>query len=141
MRKKPAGPEGLAGFFFGHDFWARTVGRQPIEFIVTDQEILGGTLVFQRTRVPFQALTDHLERGQTLGEAEVAALVRDPDFQCLSNLWASSYPYLTIAPARFGILPPEYCHRNAQHSSVCYSYLRQTVFGYKSSRRVHPVEH
>ena len=41
---------------------------QPVEIIVRDQEILGGTPVFSGTRVPFQALLDYLEGGQTLDE-------------------------------------------------------------------------
>jgi len=36
--------------------------------IVKDPEILGGTPVFRGTRVPFQALLDYLEGGQTLDE-------------------------------------------------------------------------
>lgn len=36
--------------------------------IVKDQDILGGTPVFRGTRVPFQALLDCLEGGQTLDE-------------------------------------------------------------------------
>ena len=36
--------------------------------IVKDAEILGGTPVFSGTRVPFQALLDYLEGGQTLSE-------------------------------------------------------------------------
>lgn len=36
--------------------------------IVKDEEILGGTPVSQGTRVPFQALLDYLEGGQTLDE-------------------------------------------------------------------------
>jgi uncharacterized protein (DUF433 family) len=36
--------------------------------IVKDPEILGGTPVFFGTRVPFQALLDYLEGGQTLDE-------------------------------------------------------------------------
>jgi uncharacterized protein (DUF433 family) len=36
--------------------------------IVRDPNILGGTPVFSGTRVPFQALLDYLEGGQTLGE-------------------------------------------------------------------------
>ena len=36
--------------------------------IVRDPDILGGTPVFKRTRVPFQALLDYLEGGQTLVE-------------------------------------------------------------------------
>ena len=38
------------------------------EVIVKDPEILGGTPVFRGTRVPFQALLDYLEGGQTLDE-------------------------------------------------------------------------
>ena len=41
---------------------------QPIELIVKDPDILGGTAVFRGTRVPFQALVDYLEGGQTLDE-------------------------------------------------------------------------
>lgn len=33
-----------------------------------DPNILGGTPVFSHTRVPFQALIDYLEGGQTLDE-------------------------------------------------------------------------
>jgi uncharacterized protein (DUF433 family) len=36
--------------------------------IVKDSNILGGTPVFRGTRVPFQALLDYLEGGQTLDE-------------------------------------------------------------------------
>ena len=36
--------------------------------IVRDPDILGGTPVFQGTRVPFQALLDYLEGGQTLDQ-------------------------------------------------------------------------
>jgi len=36
--------------------------------IVKDGDILGGTPVFRGTRVPFQALLDYLEGGQTLDE-------------------------------------------------------------------------
>lgn len=41
---------------------------QPTDIIVKDQDILGGTPVFRGTRVPFQALLDYLEGGQTLDE-------------------------------------------------------------------------
>jgi uncharacterized protein (DUF433 family) len=41
---------------------------QPSDTIVKDQDILGGTPVFRGTRVPFQALLDYLEGGQTLDE-------------------------------------------------------------------------
>ena len=36
--------------------------------IVKDPEIPGGTPVFRGTRVPFQAMVDYLEGGQTLHE-------------------------------------------------------------------------
>jgi uncharacterized protein (DUF433 family) len=36
--------------------------------IVKDEDILGGTPVFRGTHVPFQALLDYLEGGQTLDE-------------------------------------------------------------------------
>ncbi len=38
------------------------------EVIVKNRDILGGTPVFRGTRVPFQALLDYLEGGQTLDE-------------------------------------------------------------------------
>jgi uncharacterized protein (DUF433 family) len=38
------------------------------EIIVKDPQVLGGTPVFRHTRVPFQALLDYLEGGQTLDE-------------------------------------------------------------------------
>ena len=41
---------------------------QPNEIIVKDPEILGGTPVFRGTRVPFQALLDYLEGGETMDE-------------------------------------------------------------------------
>ena len=41
---------------------------QPGQIIVKDDDILGGTPVFRGTRVPFQALLDYLEGGQTLDE-------------------------------------------------------------------------
>jgi uncharacterized protein (DUF433 family) len=46
----------------------KDVTMRPIDIIVKDQEILGGTPVFRGTRVPFQALLDYLEGGQTLDE-------------------------------------------------------------------------
>jgi uncharacterized protein (DUF433 family) len=36
--------------------------------IIRDQKILGGEPVFRGTRVPFKALTDYLEGGETLDE-------------------------------------------------------------------------
>lgn len=38
------------------------------EVIIKDPDVLGGTPVFRGTRVPFQALLDYLEGGQTLAE-------------------------------------------------------------------------
>jgi uncharacterized protein (DUF433 family) len=38
------------------------------EVIVKNPDVLGGTPVFRGTRVPFQALLDYLEGGQTLTE-------------------------------------------------------------------------
>ena len=38
------------------------------EVILKDPDILGGAPVFRGTRVPFQALLDYLEGGQTLDE-------------------------------------------------------------------------
>ncbi len=38
------------------------------DIIVKDPEVLGGTAVFRGTRVPFQALLDYLEGGQTLDD-------------------------------------------------------------------------
>jgi uncharacterized protein (DUF433 family) len=38
------------------------------DIIIKDPQILGGTPVFVGTRVPFQALLDYLEGGQTLDE-------------------------------------------------------------------------
>jgi uncharacterized protein (DUF433 family) len=36
--------------------------------IIKDKKILGGTPVFRGTRVPFQAMLDYLEGGQSLEE-------------------------------------------------------------------------
>ena len=40
----------------------------PTGVVIRDPQILGGTPVFRGTRVPFQALRDYLEGGQTLDE-------------------------------------------------------------------------
>lgn len=45
-----------------------TPTMQANEIIVKDPDILGGTPVFIGTRVPFQALLDYLEGGETLDE-------------------------------------------------------------------------
>jgi uncharacterized protein (DUF433 family) len=47
---------------------AMPANMHSIDIIVKDQEILGGTPVFRGTRVPFQALLDYLEGGQTIDE-------------------------------------------------------------------------
>jgi uncharacterized protein (DUF433 family) len=39
-----------------------------LDVIVKDPEILGGCPVFRGTRVPFQALLDYLEGGETLDD-------------------------------------------------------------------------
>ena len=41
---------------------------QPHEVFHSDPEIMGGTPVFQGTRVPVQTLLDYLEGGDTLDE-------------------------------------------------------------------------
>jgi uncharacterized protein (DUF433 family) len=41
---------------------------QQVDIIVKDRDILGGAPVFRGMRVPFQALLDYLEGGQTLDE-------------------------------------------------------------------------
>jgi uncharacterized protein (DUF433 family) len=41
---------------------------QSVDVVTKDPDILGGTPVFRGTRVPFQALLDYLEGGQTLDE-------------------------------------------------------------------------
>lgn len=40
----------------------------PNNVIIRNPDVLGGTPVFRGTRVPFQALLDYLEGGQTLDE-------------------------------------------------------------------------
>jgi uncharacterized protein (DUF433 family) len=40
----------------------------PPKIIIRDPDILGGVPVFRHTRVPFQALIDYLEGGQTVDE-------------------------------------------------------------------------
>lgn len=39
-----------------------------VNVLVKDQNILGGVPIFRSTRVPFQALLDYLEGGQTLDD-------------------------------------------------------------------------
>ena len=38
------------------------------EIVVTDPDVLGGTPIFRGTRVPFKALLDYLEGGQTIDQ-------------------------------------------------------------------------
>ena len=45
-----------------------TLPRQPSSVVHSDPEISGGTPVFHGTRVPVQALFDHLEAGDTLSK-------------------------------------------------------------------------
>jgi len=47
---------------------SKVADMEPSDIIVKDPDILGGTPVFRGTRVPFQALLDYLEGGQTLDE-------------------------------------------------------------------------
>ena len=46
----------------------RPVSLADGSVIHSDSEILGGTPVFRGTRVPFQALLDYLEGGESLDE-------------------------------------------------------------------------
>jgi len=39
-----------------------------LPIIVRDPEVMSGTLCFKGTRVPFQALLDYLEGGETINE-------------------------------------------------------------------------
>ena len=45
-----------------------TPRTMPNKVISRDPDVLGGTPVFSGTRVPFQALLDYLEGGQSLNE-------------------------------------------------------------------------
>lgn len=44
------------------------MGTEQNEVVTRHQDILAGTAVFRGTRVPFQALLDYIEGGQTLDE-------------------------------------------------------------------------
>jgi uncharacterized protein (DUF433 family) len=44
------------------------MGSSNNNVITRDPDVLGGTPIFRGTRVPFQALLDYLEGGQTLDE-------------------------------------------------------------------------
>jgi uncharacterized protein (DUF433 family) len=55
--------------------------------ITRDSDVLGGTPVFAGTRVPFQALLDYLEGGQTLDEFldDFPSVARDAAVQSLED--------------------------------------------------------
>jgi uncharacterized protein (DUF433 family) len=55
--------------------------------IIRDSEILGGTPVFRGTRVPFQALLDYLEGGQSLDEFldDFPTVTREAAIQALEH--------------------------------------------------------
>jgi uncharacterized protein (DUF433 family) len=55
--------------------------------IVKNSKILGGTPVFRGTRVPFQALLDYLEGGETLDEflEDFPSITREAAINALEN--------------------------------------------------------
>lgn len=55
--------------------------------IIRDPDLLGGTPVFRGTRVPFQALLDYLEGGQTLDEflEDFPTVTREAAVQALEH--------------------------------------------------------
>ncbi len=55
--------------------------------IIIDPEILGGTPVFRGNRVPFQALLDYLEGGDTLDEFldDFPSVTREAAIQALES--------------------------------------------------------
>jgi uncharacterized protein (DUF433 family) len=55
--------------------------------ITRDPEILGGAPVFRGTRVPFQALLDYLEGGQTLDDflADFPTVTRETAVHALEH--------------------------------------------------------
>lgn len=55
--------------------------------VVRDPKVLGGTAVFRGTRVPFQALFDYLEGGQTLDEflVDFPTVTREAAVQALEH--------------------------------------------------------
>lgn len=61
---------------------------EPQSIIVRDPEILGGTPVFRKTRVPFQALIDYIEGGQTLDEflSDFPTVTREAAVQALEEV-------------------------------------------------------
>jgi uncharacterized protein (DUF433 family) len=60
---------------------------QSNDVITKDPDILGGTAVFRGTRVPFQALLDYLEAGQTLDEflEDFPTVTRETAVQALEH--------------------------------------------------------
>ena len=60
--------------------------------IVKDPQILGGEPVFRDTRVPFQALIDYLEGGQSLDEflSDFPTVTRDTAIASLSLIGKQS---------------------------------------------------
>jgi uncharacterized protein (DUF433 family) len=59
---------------------------QAHSVIVKDPQVLGGEPVFRNTRVPFQALMDYLEGGQSLDEflSDFPTVTRDAAVASLS---------------------------------------------------------
>jgi uncharacterized protein (DUF433 family) len=60
----------------------------PLHSVITrDPDVLGGTPVFCGTRVPFQALLDYLEGGQTLDEflEDFPTVTREAAVQALEH--------------------------------------------------------
>jgi uncharacterized protein (DUF433 family) len=57
------------------------------DVIIKDPDILGGTPVFRRTRVPFKNLLDYLEGGHTLPEflLQFPTVTRDMAIQALEE--------------------------------------------------------
>jgi uncharacterized protein (DUF433 family) len=55
--------------------------------VIRDPDVLGGTPIFRGTRVPFQALLDYLEGGQTLDEFldDFPTVTRDAAVQALEH--------------------------------------------------------
>lgn len=66
----------------------------------SDPEILGGTPVFVGTRVPFQALLDYLEAGDSLGEflLDFPTVTRDQAMSALEQ--AKEALLVNVCPPR-----------------------------------------
>ncbi len=67
------------------------------EIISKDSDVLGGTPVFRGTRVPFQALLDYLEGGQTLADFldDFPTVTREA---AISALESTKAPYPSVQP-------------------------------------------